>query len=443
MPQIFRRAAELFDQGDVTAAYALYRQAAATYGHEIVAYDLKRCELRLSRTEPLGGPNGYAHAPRVAVLLTSRNNLRTFAIPPTQVGLSYNLRLYFASDDGIRPLHDAQLLDADFNAPQAPPQMPVLPECDYALTINPNDTFTSTHITEYLRFATGIQPFNTTPFRKLDYAPLEQIKDRVTIIIPTYRRPHNLERAIKSVADQNHPDKEVLVVSDNGVPSEFRDQTREVIEKLRGNRTDTIFRLVEHRHNRNGAAARNTGLMQATGEFICFLDDDDAYLPGRLSECIKRLKSVPNHVGAVYCGYRGWNSTDNDIKRYPSGKLTKEILLLAYDKHYLHTNTVTYRRESVYALNGFDETFQRHQDLEFNLRFFESYSTDVVKAILVQLSPMGSTVNNRISGQDLITLKYKFLKRFSHIISSYPSSAACHIFLNHLREVSEKYRDGA
>ena len=48
-PKLFSHAANLFDQGDILAAYALYQQAAEQYGHKVVAYDLRRCEAALSK----------------------------------------------------------------------------------------------------------------------------------------------------------------------------------------------------------------------------------------------------------------------------------------------------------------------------------------------------------------------------------------------------------
>ncbi|WP_438883286.1 hypothetical protein, partial [Bacillus cereus group sp. Bce013] len=88
---------------------------------------------------------------------------------------------------------------------------------------------------------------------------------------------------------------------------------------------------------------------------------------------VAKLIVTPDDVGAVYCGFLGWNSSENDLHRYKEGDLTLDILMLDYKNHYLHTNTATYKRHVVLSINGFDESYHRHQDLEFNLRFFESY----------------------------------------------------------------------
>lgn len=439
--RLLRPAAELFAKGDIQAAYALYQQAAARYGYKVVAYDLRRCEARLA---------GFQHPtersldkPRVSILLTSRKNLERFALPVTQTQLPYNLRFYITSADGIRPLHDAALFDVQGVDPGSVPGQVRLPQCELALTLAPDACFTQEELFACIHHSLrGEMPDERTPFTRFAFTPLPVVKDQVSVIIPTYKRPEHLGRAVQSVVQQDYPSKEIIVVSDNGHDGDWAKQTREVVWALQRQYPEVTIRFIEHKTPRNGAAARNTGLMQATGEFISFLDDDDIYLPRRLSACIAKLQHTPPEVGAVYCGYLGWNSSGNDHTRYLAGDLTFEILSLAYERHYLHTDTITYKREAVLALNGFDETYWRHQDLEFNLRFFDAYLIDTVNQALVQLHPKPSGVSNHVSGQELIRLKKKFLKKFKSIMSRFSSQQVCNIFFAHLDEIDDKFEKG-
>lgn len=99
----------------------------------------------------------------------------------------------------------------------------------------------------------------------------------VSIIIPTYRRPKEVQDAVRSALAQTYPTIEVIVVSDGPDP-----QTRSAIEQF-GDRV----RYFEMPTNGGPAAARNRGVLQARGEWLAFLDDDDAMLPTKLEQQMK------------------------------------------------------------------------------------------------------------------------------------------------------------
>lgn len=108
---------------------------------------------------------------------------------------------------------------------------------------------------------------------------MNKVPDLVSVIIPTYNRPHFLKRAIESVLNQSYKKIEIIVV-DNC--SENR------VEHLVSDFHDS--RLVYHFNNKKGpSAARNLGIKVASGEYISFLDDDDEYTPQKLELQRKRL----------------------------------------------------------------------------------------------------------------------------------------------------------
>ena len=94
---------------------------------------------------------------------------------------------------------------------------------------------------------------------------------RVSVIVPTFDRPEFLAEALTTVATQTMADLECIVVDDcsaDPVSLPF---------------ADGRFRLVRHQQNLGIAAARNTGLAAATGEYVAFLDDDDLWTERRLA----------------------------------------------------------------------------------------------------------------------------------------------------------------
>ena len=93
----------------------------------------------------------------------------------------------------------------------------------------------------------------------------------VTIVIPTYKRPDQLKRVIDSCLSQTYSNVEIIVVDDNYPETEYRKATEKVMH-LYNNKN---IKYIKHDKNRNGSAARNTGLANATGKYITFVDDDD------------------------------------------------------------------------------------------------------------------------------------------------------------------------
>jgi succinoglycan biosynthesis protein ExoO len=98
---------------------------------------------------------------------------------------------------------------------------------------------------------------------------------KVSVIIAAYNVADFIDRAIASVQAQTYGNWEVIVVDDAST-----DRTSEVVDRL--GQHDARIRLVRREANGGPAAARNSGLDAATGEWIAVLDADDAWRPERL-----------------------------------------------------------------------------------------------------------------------------------------------------------------
>ncbi|GBQ28086.1 glycosyltransferase family 2 protein [Gluconacetobacter azotocaptans] len=98
----------------------------------------------------------------------------------------------------------------------------------------------------------------------------------ITVIIPVFNAAPFVERAIGSVLAQSLPAAEILVVDDCST-----DATRDIVATLALRHPNV--RLLCMAANGGPSAARNTGIAQATGDWIAILDADDAYGPDRLA----------------------------------------------------------------------------------------------------------------------------------------------------------------
>jgi len=101
------------------------------------------------------------------------------------------------------------------------------------------------------------------------------ITPRISIVIPCYNYGRFLPRALESVAAQEDPDWEVVVVDDGSI-----DETASIARQWQQRMPDHIRCAAQA--NTGPGAARNRGAREATGEWLLFLDADDVLLPGAL-----------------------------------------------------------------------------------------------------------------------------------------------------------------
>lgn len=109
-----------------------------------------------------------------------------------------------------------------------------------------------------------------------------------SIIIPTYNRSEKLKSAIQSLLDQSFQNWECIVVDDGST-----DNTREEVTAL----AEKDHRIkYTYQDNAERSAARNNGIAHATGEYICFLDSDDTYLPNYLADLNEAIDQLGRPV---------------------------------------------------------------------------------------------------------------------------------------------------
>lgn len=214
----------------------------------------------------------------------------------------------------------------------------------------------------------------------------------VSVIIPTYSRPTNLCRAIESVLYQTYSNIEIIVVDDNGKGTEFQKRTEELLANYVNN-NQIIY--VIHETNKNGSSARNTGFRLSHGEYIAFLDDDDQYMVDKISKQVAYLEGKDSKVGACFCNTRCLTQiypNGFDTQYTLEGNLIKELLL---SKIICNTSAILFRRCVIEELDGFNESYARHQDFELLVRFFRKYIISCVpcKPLLI-LDWRGERTNN-------------------------------------------------
>ena len=105
-----------------------------------------------------------------------------------------------------------------------------------------------------------------------------------SIVVPAYNAGKYLRRCIDSVLQQTFCDYEMIIVNDGS-----KDDTLAVVENLRDERVRVISQ-----ENQGVSVARNTGISAAKGEYVCFLDADDEFMPNHLEVLEKAILACPD-----------------------------------------------------------------------------------------------------------------------------------------------------
>jgi glycosyltransferase involved in cell wall biosynthesis len=182
----------------------------------------------------------------------------------------------------------------------------------------------------------------------------------LSIIIPTYNRPHFLPRAVKSALQQTVEEVEVIVVDDGS------DNPVSLPEHSR-------LQVIRLPQNSGNAVARNVGLKAAKGQYVMYLDDDDQLLPDMAQVSLDALKNttLPKPVAAL-SGLEVVKPDGEVIDRRlpPTLPLGSHFFLedIEPSKSFLSKQTLVVERELLLEIGGYDETFTSRVHTEMFLR---------------------------------------------------------------------------
>lgn len=133
---------------------------------------------------------------------------------------------------------------------------------------------------------------------------LTEAAELVTCIVPVYNGAAYLGTALDSILAQDHRPIEVIVVDDGSTDESAR---------LASSYGPPVHLLCQA--NRGPAVARNSGLRAAKGAFICFLDADDIYRPGKLNRQLERFVADPKLEVSLCIAENFWEEGLEDEER--------------------------------------------------------------------------------------------------------------------------------
>ena len=228
----------------------------------------------------------------------------------------------------------------------------------------------------------------------------------VSVVIPFYSKESGrLNNAVKSVLKQTVESIEVIVV-DDGSPISAENELKEL--------NDPRIKIFKHAQNSNGGIARNTGINNAVGKFIAFLDYDDIWYQDKLEQQLAFWHSLNDSGAVIYCkckiieGKRIFYRPERGIKPYEkvgnylfeskqiiqtsgiflSAKLAKKVKFHNLKRHQDYQFCLSLESEGAkfYYLNSVLYEFiqvPKLNDYNFSLEWLNKYSEFLTPAAIV------------------------------------------------------------
>jgi glycosyltransferase involved in cell wall biosynthesis len=215
-----------------------------------------------------------------------------------------------------------------------------------------------------------------------------------SIVVPTYRRPETLRRALESVAGAVSTSHEVVVVDDcpdaSAAPVAKHFNTRYV-----------------HKAgvDRGLSFSRNIGLALARGHMIAFLDDDDFFLPGGLERLLGGV--TVSGAGVVFGDYQAFNSIRRE--EVSLAPVTLDVLLVC---NQIPVGAYVIARHAI--IRNFDTRMRSHEDWDFLLSSISEFGMAHVEGSVVAIDKTENQTNSmqarrrKLFWMDFLSIYAKF-----------------------------------
>ncbi|MFP4643768.1 MAG: glycosyltransferase family 2 protein [Spirochaetales bacterium] len=230
----------------------------------------------------------------------------------------------------------------------------------------------------------------------------------VTVVIPAFGRSGLTRCAIDSVLDQTYQRVELIVVDDNG---QATNASRRLQSELSDLLAEGRVRYVQHKENSGAAVARNTGIREASGSLLGFLDTDDYWYPEKLERQVDAfLASHNSDTGIVYG--KELITFKNSDSRYIRNSRHTDFLKAQLLRGVASTSSLLLTRDMLEEVGGF-RNLPSSQESDLLLRAFSAgWKAVFVPEVLIRRS-VGDvdsiTASKTVADRSWLTVREPYL----------------------------------
>lgn len=254
----------------------------------------------------------------------------------------------------------------------------------------------------------------------------------ISVVIPTYKRPEKLKRAIESVRNQTYRQWELVIVNDApeyDISSSFPKDDR--------------ITLIQHDRNKGAPAARNTGIQVSNNQFLAFLDDDDIWKPAKLERQINKFATLSAKYGIVFtgCDVIEDGSVIKTDRPSKSGDLFEDLLF----RNIIPSPTPLIKRKCFQQVGKFDTALPSSQDYDMWLRIAKEFKISSIPESLAQISRddsdrISDNMERKYQGKKHLVDKHHFdLKSRPKSLSRHLKQLGLYSMYSNRRNEARKY----
>ena len=249
-----------------------------------------------------------------------------------------------------------------------------------------------------------------------------------SIIIPLFNKEKHIYNTINSVLNQSFSDFELIIVEDCSTDNSILE-----ISKI----NDPTISIIKHKYNQGLSASRNTGIKNAKGGYIAFLDADDLWKPNFLEEIVNLIQEFP--IASIF----GTNYEEilvnskvllpsNIAHTLPTHSVIRDYFKTSLTQPLFCYSGVCVKKEIFESIGYFNDTITFGEDVDFNIRahlkFQLAYSTKALVQYFVH-------VENQITQTNLGT---KIITDFWYYEKNNPENLSLKKFLDFHRYTHAK-----